>query len=71
MLTEVLHTERKRGKKKSQIFILAADKEEITASQYVCGFGNTLCKGNGASDAADPFGNSDLCKGQQHPKPRI
>lgn len=33
MLTEALHTERK--KKKSQIFILAADKEEITVSHYV------------------------------------
>lgn len=31
--------------------------------------GNTLCKGNGASDPADPFGSSDLYEEQQHPAP--
>lgn len=36
-----------------------------------CRIGNTLCKGNSASDAADPFGNSDLCKEEQHPKTLI
>jgi len=31
--------------------------------------GNTLCKGNGASDAVDPFGSSELYEEQQHTAP--
>lgn len=35
MLTEILHVLKKKKERKAQIFIFAADKEEITVSHYV------------------------------------
>lgn len=64
MLTEILRIKKK--KKNHRFLSLRLTSKKSLWAIMVWRIGNTLCKGNGTSDAADPFGSSDLFEEQQH-----